>query len=293
MGKETFIPDILRLLDNLYTNAVSANFSFDNSPSAYLSLPITVENLKNGYGRSRIEDGGLVQATGPVKSTDIYRGILMKWVWLCVIRNLANLLGLVLMTSPLFLPGQVAAPADTLVNSNLNLVQRALLWPIQGWQHITYANPGHNCQFEPSCSHFTALAIAEKGALPGLIVGTDRILRCNPSARLNHLETVAPLIIPDGRLYEPLDFAGPPRTSRSPRLAMTLSIVPGLGRVYAGHVTDGIISSVLIAALGSSAYLNGQRGNSGRAVFQGSLTMLFWITDFYGAWNSARLTTPD
>jgi hypothetical protein len=44
----------------------------------------------------------------------------------------------------------------------------------------------------------------------------------------------------------------------------------------------------MITTLGASAYSNGNAGNTGWAVFQGSLTALLWVADFYGAWNGAR-----
>jgi uncharacterized protein len=39
------------------------------------------------------------------------------------------------------------------------------------------------CRFQPSCSEYTAQAIARYGVLKGVALGTWRILRCNPLSR--------------------------------------------------------------------------------------------------------------
>ena len=40
--------------------------------------------------------------------------------------------------------------------------------------------PGGSCRYEKSCSEYTKLAILEKGALKGVILGFKRVLSCNP-----------------------------------------------------------------------------------------------------------------
>lgn len=36
------------------------------------------------------------------------------------------------------------------------------------------------CRFEPSCSRYTYTAIEKYGVIKGTLMGTWRILRCNP-----------------------------------------------------------------------------------------------------------------
>ncbi len=37
-----------------------------------------------------------------------------------------------------------------------------------------------NCPYTPSCSHYMMGAIEEHGVIKGILLGTWRILRCNP-----------------------------------------------------------------------------------------------------------------
>jgi hypothetical protein len=40
------------------------------------------------------------------------------------------------------------------------------------------------CRFQPTCSEYAAIAIAEHGAMRGGLMGAWRVLRCNPLNRL-------------------------------------------------------------------------------------------------------------
>ena len=58
----------------------------------------------------------------------------------------------------------------------------------------------------------------------------------------------------DGRLYEPPGLPPLSITEKSPALAMGLSLVPGLGRAYAGRPVDGLYSFVLVGGFAASSY---------------------------------------
>jgi len=42
------------------------------------------------------------------------------------------------------------------------------------------------CKFEPSCSHYTYQAIDKYGVIKGILMGSWRILRCNPFSKGGH-----------------------------------------------------------------------------------------------------------
>ena len=42
---------------------------------------------------------------------------------------------------------------------------------------------GNHCRFKPSCSTYMLQAIKEWGVIKGIILGTRRIVRCNPLSK--------------------------------------------------------------------------------------------------------------
>jgi len=184
-------------------------------------------------------------------------------------------------------------PLDSLYASDsLGFTSRIILKPVQWWQHLSYANPSLNCQFEKSCSNFMVQAIVEKGPIRGAIIGTDRIIRCNPAARGYHIQRPGAEIQIDGRLVEPLGWEPHYHPGKSPLLAGTLSIVPGLGRAYAGHPWDGLFSFILVGALALNTYNHQQAGNPIMTSLNGVALVLYWSADMYGAYRTAQLAPP-
>lgn len=57
-------------------------------------------------------------------------------------------------------------------------VYQKLFSPDHGPLRVLY--PHGYCKFNPSCSQYTYEAVEKKGVTRGLILGTARILRCNP-----------------------------------------------------------------------------------------------------------------
>jgi putative component of membrane protein insertase Oxa1/YidC/SpoIIIJ protein YidD len=56
-------------------------------------------------------------------------------------------------------------------------------WLIRSWQTVLSPLQGPGvCNFSPSCSQFTKSAIQTQGFLPGVVIGADRLMRCNSFA---------------------------------------------------------------------------------------------------------------
>lgn len=56
-------------------------------------------------------------------------------------------------------------------------------WLINGYKVVLSPLQGPGmCNFEPTCSQFTKAAIRGAGLFPGVLVGGDRLMRCNPFA---------------------------------------------------------------------------------------------------------------
>ena len=58
------------------------------------------------------------------------------------------------------------------------------LWGIKFYQHFISPQYFHRCQFKPSCSQYGYMAVKRVGAIKGLIMAAERILRCHPYAFL-------------------------------------------------------------------------------------------------------------
>jgi len=135
-------------------------------------------------------------------------------------------------------------------------------------------------------------AMLEKGAIRGAVIGTDRIIRCNQAARHYHLQVPGSEIQYDGRLVEPLGWRGEVNPGKSVPLAVSLSIVPGLGRSYAGHPVDGLYSFLFVAIFANNTYRHNLNGNTFGIVLNAGFMSLFWAADIYGAYRTAKLHPP-
>lgn len=58
----------------------------------------------------------------------------------------------------------------------IKLYQKTLS-PDHGWFS---SGKQHVCRFQPTCSQYTVEAIEKYGSLKGILMGSWRILRCNP-----------------------------------------------------------------------------------------------------------------
>ena len=60
------------------------------------------------------------------------------------------------------------------------MIKASLLACIRAYQLIISPWLGPSCRFTPSCSEFARQAIATLGVVRGLVLTTQRLLRCHP-----------------------------------------------------------------------------------------------------------------
>jgi putative membrane protein insertion efficiency factor len=54
---------------------------------------------------------------------------------------------------------------------------------IRFYQNYVSPLSGSTCHYSPTCSRYTAEAVARFGLIKGIIMGTDRLIRCHPGQR--------------------------------------------------------------------------------------------------------------
>jgi len=78
-------------------------------------------------------------------------------------------------------------------------------WVIDGYKAVLSPLQGSNvCNFYPTCSQFTRAAIRTQGFLPGLLIGADRLMRCNPVA-WSYYDTYYCGDVVSGRMPDPVE----------------------------------------------------------------------------------------
>ena len=199
------------------------------------------------------------------------------------------LLHIILITSLAY--AQQNYPADTVLASpQASIFEKSAILPISAWQRISYNSELLACQFYPSCSNYSALAVRDYGPIIGLAITADRIVRCNPFALNYHYEMHGEFHYPDYRLVDSVQVSRPIYASnKSPLLAAGLStIIPGTGRIYAGRFLDGLMGLWMVVLPGTAAYGSLQDGQSMKGNFFAGITLIFWLGEIYGAYRTAK-----
>jgi len=66
------------------------------------------------------------------------------------------------------------------------LVIAAMVFAIRVYQRAISPFLPRSCRFEPSCSQYFVEALQKRGVVMGTLLGTWRILRCNPFGRYGY-----------------------------------------------------------------------------------------------------------
>jgi putative membrane protein insertion efficiency factor len=106
--------------------------------------------------------------------------------------------------------------------------QQILLLPLRAYQIFVSEHKHYGCQFTPSCSGYSVQAIKDHGAVWGVMMTADRLIRCNPGAK----HFYAPVMTDGGRkLHDPPLANFLPDPDRSQRPEFPPSIEGGKARL--------------------------------------------------------------
>jgi len=185
--------------------------------------------------------------------------------------------------------GQIRYPVDSLLKSSeISIFRKVTILPIAGWQRISYNTNLFNCQFYPSCSNYGAKAIKDHGIILGCAVAADRIIRCNPGAFRHHVKSQTLFKDEDGRLIDLVEPRIYQPSNKSPIIAAGLSIIPGLGRIYAGRQYDGLFSFITLSLSGNAAYTAIDQKRPYAGPFFTAVFFIAYLGEIYGGWRSAK-----
>ena len=200
---------------------------------------------------------------------------------------------ILVLTLITFVSAEPQYPADSLlISENTTFLQKLFIYPIAQWQRISYNSNAFNCQFYPSCSNYCSIAIKEKGAVIGSIIGMDRITRCNPSALYYHQKIHGAYKDSDGRIIDNITPLSYQKNNKSEILAVSLSLIPGMGKIYAGRAYDGIYGVFnLFVSLQAYSTATKNKNKFISSVF-GLSSIVLYASEIYGSWRAVKYYQP-
>ena len=200
---------------------------------------------------------------------------------------------ILVLTLITFVSAEPQYPADSLlISKNTTFLQKLFIYPIAQWQRISFNSNAFNCQFYPSCSNYCSIAIKEKGAIIGSIIGMDRITRCNPSALYYHQKIHGAYKDSDGRIIDNITPLSYQKINKSELLAASLSLIPGMGKIYAGRAYDGIYGVFnLFVSLQAYSTAIKNKNKFISSVF-GLSSIVLYASEIYGSWRAVKYYQP-
>ena len=121
-----------------------------------------------------------------------------------------------------------------------------------------------------------------------MVIGSERITRCNPFAIYYHMELDRPFYEEDRRLIDFISQNQYIETKKSPTFASILSIFPGAGRAYAGRKLDGIMGLWTVYLNASSATYAHKNKNLILGPLLVGFAGITYFGEIYGAWRAAK-----
>ena len=184
-------------------------------------------------------------------------------------------------------------PADTLLKSNnTTFIQKIFIYPIAQWQRISYNSNAFNCQFYPSCSNYCSMAIKKEGVITGSIIGMDRITRCNPSALFYNQKIDGAYKDSDGRIIDNIKPLSYQKSYKSELAAITLSLIPGMGKIYVGRTYDGFYGAFNLFISMQAYFFATKNKNKFMANAFGLSSLFLYASEIYGSWRAVKYYQP-
>jgi uncharacterized protein len=168
-----------------------------------------------------------------------------------------------------------AGPAKLPPTGTRSVFGAVLMAPVMIHRTLTSPQDGDPCTFHPSCSEFAVRALRRYGVL-GWPIASDRLLRCHPS-------NIADYAIVNGRKYDPVptSIRSTLHTGRAIRGGV-ISIVPGLGQVTAGKMSDGLYTFATVVGLALGGLYYARRGQNTKAWITLGFASGFYLGGLYG-----------
>lgn len=85
-------------------------------------------------------------------------------------------------------------------------MKNILIFLVKGYQKLISPLFPPSCRYYPTCSSYTVQAIEKHGALKGTVMGSARILRCNPFVRGGVDKVPDRFTLKRNKEYRPEDF---------------------------------------------------------------------------------------
>ena len=182
---------------------------------------------------------------------------------------------------------EVFLSSYTVNPENFSLLQQIGAGLISGYQQqISPLRLKKNtCRFKPSCSSYGLESVSRYGFSVGSLMTTDRLLRCNPWGDTG-------IDLPDSHyLFSHQDArhgSCVQEKYKSPILAGGLSVVPGLGKMYAGRMKDGAFAFGFVLILGYLTYESLTKHAYASGVVWSVVFGSFYLGNIYGGIDAAK-----
>tara|TARA_B100000886_G_C20074640_1_gene347333 strand:- start:75 stop:470 length:396 start_codon:yes stop_codon:yes gene_type:complete len=121
-----------------------------------------------------------------------------------------------------------------------------------------------------------------------MVIGSERITRCNPFATYYHMDLERPFYEKDGRLIDPIHQYQSIKTNKDLFLTPFVYLIPGIGRAYAGRKLDGLMGLWTVYITTSTAIYAVRNKNQILGPILLGVAGITYLGEVYGAYRADR-----